>query len=58
MENESGRALAEGGALCERKNGHGVDTNRNWPVHWGFKEPDYNPAEEFPGEAPFRCRSR
>ena len=33
-----------------------MDTNRNWAVHWGFKEKDYDPAEEFPGERPFRCR--
>ena len=54
MENERGREMVEEGALCERKNGRGVDTNRNWEVHWGFKEKDYDPAEEFPGEKPFR----
>ena len=54
MENEHGREIVEGGALCERKNGRGVDTNRNWEVHWGFKEKDYDPSEEFPGEKPFR----
>lgn len=53
MENVQGRKLVEGGALCERKNGRGVDPNRNWGVHWGHKEPDYDPAEEFPGAAPF-----
>jgi hypothetical protein len=55
MENEGGRALVEGGKLCERKNGRGVDTNRNWGVDWGVKEKDYDPAEEFPGRAPLRC---
>ena len=55
MENERGREIVEEGALCERKNGRGVDTNRNWEVHWGFKESDYDPSEEFPGEKPFRC---
>jgi hypothetical protein len=29
MENVKGRALVEGGKLCERKNGRGVDTNRS-----------------------------
>ncbi|CAL5228382.1 g11505 [Coccomyxa viridis] len=53
MENERGREMVEAGALCERKNGRGVDTNRNWEVHWGFKEKDYDPSEEFPGEKPF-----
>ena len=53
MENVRGRELVEGGALCERKNGRGVDPNRNWAVHWGHKEPDYDPAEEYPGTAPF-----
>ncbi|GAB4818297.1 hypothetical protein N2152v2_005343 [Parachlorella kessleri] len=53
MENVHGREKVEGGALCERKNGRGVDPNRNWGVHWGHKEPDYDPAEEFPGTAPF-----
>ena len=54
MENVHGREKVEGGALCERKNGRGVDPNRNWGVHWGHKEPDYDPAEEFPGTAAFR----
>jgi hypothetical protein len=53
MENVRGRGLVEGGDLCERKNGRGVDPNRNWAVHWGFKERDYDPNEEFPGAAPF-----
>lgn len=44
----------EGGKLCERKNGRGVDTNRNWGVDWGVKEKDYDPSEEFPGRAPHR----
>ncbi len=55
MENERGRQKVETRNLCERKNGRGVDTNRNWPVHWGFKEPDYDSREEYPGDEPFRC---
>lgn len=54
MENVRGRERVEGGALCERKNGRGVDPNRNWDVHWGHKEADYDPGEEFPGQGPFR----
>ncbi len=54
MENERGRDLVEAGNLCERKNGRGVDTNRNWEVHWGYKEKDYDPNEEYPGTKPFR----
>jgi Zinc carboxypeptidase len=53
LENPRGRGLVEDGALCERKNGRGVDPNRNWKVHWGFKEADYDPNEEFPGSKPF-----
>ncbi|CAL8466007.1 g5543 [Coccomyxa elongata] len=53
MENERGRDLVEAGNLCERKNGRGVDTNRNWEVHWGYKEKDYDPNEEYPGTKPF-----
>ncbi|GFR45103.1 hypothetical protein Agub_g6480 [Astrephomene gubernaculifera] len=53
LENEGGRALVESGRLCERKNGRGVDPNRNWPVDWGKKEPDYDPHEEYPGTGPF-----
>ena len=53
MENERGRELVEGGDPCERKNGRGVDPNRNWGVDWGVKAPDYDPKEEFPGTAPF-----
>ena len=58
MENERGRELVEAGNLCERKNGRGVDTNRNWEVHWGFKEKDYDPREEYPGTQPFRWGPR
>ena len=54
LENANGRKLVESGQLCERKNGRGVDPNRNWDAHWGFKESDYDPAEEYPGAAPFR----
>ena len=53
MENERGRAIVEGGNACERKNGRGVDPNRNWGVDWGVKAPDYDPKEEFPGTEPF-----
>nr|XP_024358404.1 carboxypeptidase A2-like isoform X1 [Physcomitrium patens]XP_024358405.1 carboxypeptidase A2-like isoform X1 [Physcomitrium patens]XP_024358406.1 carboxypeptidase A2-like isoform X1 [Physcomitrium patens]PNR33271.1 hypothetical protein PHYPA_025214 [Physcomitrium patens] len=53
MENVNGRVKVEAGDLCERKNGRGVDTNRNWKVDWGKKEKDYNPNEEYPGTAPF-----
>ena len=53
MENENGRAKVEKGELCERKNGRGVDPNRNWSVDWGVKEPDYDPNEEYPGKNPF-----
>ena len=54
MENIHGREIVEAGNLCERKNGRGVDSNRNWPVHWGVQEKDYDPSEEFPGSNPFR----
>ena len=54
MENAHGREIVESGNLCERKNGRGVDSNRNWPVHWGFREKDYDPNEEYPGTKPFR----
>ena len=52
LENEGGRARVERGDRCERKNGRGVDPNRNWPLDWGRKEGDYDPAEEYPGRAP------
>ena len=52
LENVNGRARVESGKLCERKNGRGVDTNRNFEVDWGVKEKDYDPAEEYPGTAP------
>jgi hypothetical protein len=55
MENTKGRELVEKhGMLCERKNGRGVDPNRNWEVDWGKKEKDYDPREENPGPRPFR----
>ena len=38
MENIRGREAVESGELCERKNGRGVDPNRNWDIHWGHKE--------------------
>ncbi|KAG5542544.1 hypothetical protein RHGRI_022175 [Rhododendron griersonianum] len=38
MENLNGRKLVEEGDLCERRNGRGVDLNRNWSVDWGKKE--------------------
>ncbi|MBA0733939.1 hypothetical protein Gogos_017901 [Gossypium gossypioides] len=53
MENLNGRKLVEAGNLCERRNGRGVDLNRNWSVDWGKKEKDYDPYEENPGIAPF-----
>ena len=53
MENTGGRAAVEAGALCERKNGRGVDPNRNWALDWGRREADYDPAEEYGGPAPF-----
>lgn len=53
MENVNGRKLVEAGDLCERRNGRGVDLNRNWSVDWGKKEKDYDPYEENPGTAPF-----
>jgi len=54
MENPRGRDLVESGRLCERKNGRGVDTNRNFDIDWGKKEKDYDPSEEYPGRAPHR----
>ncbi len=54
MENMKGRDKVEAGELCERRNGRGVDPNRNWDLHWGFKEKDYDPKEEFPGKHAFR----
>ncbi|EEF52851.1 metallocarboxypeptidase A-like protein MCYG_01475 [Ricinus communis] len=53
MENLNGRIRVEEGELCERRNGRGVDLNRNWSVDWGKKEKDYDPYEENPGTAPF-----
>lgn len=53
VENLNGRKLVEAGDLCERRNGRGVDLNRNWSVDWGKKEKDYDPYEENPGVAPF-----
>ncbi|XP_078440711.1 Zn-dependent exopeptidases superfamily protein isoform X2 [Wolffia australiana] len=53
MENINGRKLVESGELCERRNGRGVDLNRNWDVDWGKKEKDYDPYEENPGTGPF-----
>lgn len=50
VENMNGRRLVEDGELCERKNGRGVDPNRNWDVDFGVKEPDYDPKEEYPGD--------
>ena len=50
IENVNGRALVEDSKkFCERKNGRGVDVNRNFPVNFGVKEKDYDPNEEFPG---------
>lgn len=55
MENPRGRERVEAGEVCLRTNGRDVDINRNWGVHWGHKEADYDPREEYPGTAPFRC---
>ncbi|KAI3778443.1 hypothetical protein L2E82_07736 [Cichorium intybus] len=51
--NVNGRKKVEAGDLCERRNGRGVDLNRNWSVDWGIKEKDYDPKEENPGTCPF-----
>jgi hypothetical protein len=53
MENTRGRDKVESGDLCERRNGRGVDPNRNWEIDWGVKEKDYDPKEEYPGTRPF-----
>ncbi|EMS60103.1 Carboxypeptidase O [Triticum urartu] len=53
IENFNGRKRVEAGEICDRRNGRGVDLNRNWSVDWGKKEKDYNPFEEDPGTAPF-----
>eukprot|EP00803_Ostreobium_quekettii_P008582 evm.model.scf_1286.5 EVM.evm.TU.scf_1286.5 scf_1286:26366-34697(-) len=53
MENYNGRKRVEEGSLCERRNGRGIDPNRNWAVDWGVKEKDYDPQEEDPGTGPF-----
>lgn len=50
IENREGRKLIERtGDFCERKNGHGVDPNRNWEVDWGKREKDYSAYEENAG---------
>lgn len=54
MENPRGREKVEKGDLCERKNGRGVDINRNWDIDFGIKEKDYDPSEENPGDHAFR----
>jgi len=38
MENLNGRKRVEEWELCDRRNGRGVDLNRNWSVDWGKKE--------------------
>eukprot|EP01023_Acetabularia_acetabulum_P033173 TRINITY_DN31051_c0_g2_i1.p1 TRINITY_DN31051_c0_g2~~TRINITY_DN31051_c0_g2_i1.p1 ORF type:complete len:461 (-),score=54.11 TRINITY_DN31051_c0_g2_i1:1199-2581(-) len=53
MENVNGRKKVEGGEWCLRKNGRGVDTNRNWDINFGKKEKDYDPYEEHPGKNAF-----
>eukprot|EP01024_Parvocaulis_polyphysoides_P051502 TRINITY_DN50739_c0_g1_i1.p1 TRINITY_DN50739_c0_g1~~TRINITY_DN50739_c0_g1_i1.p1 ORF type:complete len:468 (+),score=48.16 TRINITY_DN50739_c0_g1_i1:183-1586(+) len=53
MENVQGRRKVENGEWCLRKNGRGVDTNRNWDINFGKKEKDYDPYEEYPGKHPF-----
>lgn len=50
MENREGRKKIEKtGDFCYRKNGHGVDPNRNWEVDWGKREKDYSAYEEHAG---------
>ncbi|KAI3465218.1 hypothetical protein Pfo_021881 [Paulownia fortunei] len=54
VENLNGHKLVEDGELYERRNGRGVDLNRNWIIDWGKKEKvDCDPFEENPGTAPF-----
>eukprot|EP00892_Ulva_mutabilis_P010111 jgi/Ulvmu1/7472/UM037_0015.1 len=54
IENRGGRQLIEQkGDLCERKNGNGVDPNRNWGVDWGKREKDYSKYEENAGTHAF-----
>lgn len=54
MENREGRKLIEKTEdFCERKNGHGVDPNRNWEVDWGKREKDYSAYEENAGSHAF-----
>lgn len=43
IDNMNGRVKVEEGNMCERKNGRGVDPNRNFEVDFGVKEKDYNP---------------
>lgn len=43
MDNMNGRVNVEKGNMCERKNGRGIDPNRNFEVDFGVKEKDYNP---------------
>ena len=50
MENREGRKLIEKTEdFCERKNGHGVEPNRNWEVDCGKREKDYSAYEENAG---------
>ncbi|CAI5505020.1 unnamed protein product [Closterium sp. Naga37s-1] len=53
MANVNGRKKVEAGELCERRNGRGVDINRNWDCDWGVKEKDYNPLEKASGTHAF-----
>jgi hypothetical protein len=54
IENRGGRKLIESTRdFCERKNGHGVDPNRNWEVDWGVREKDFSAYEESAGEHAF-----
>lgn len=46
----AGRLRLEGGDACARKNAHGVDLNRNWPLGW--KRVPNRHDEEFGGDAP------
>jgi hypothetical protein len=54
IENREGKKLIEReGDFCERKNGRGVDPNRNWEVDWGKREKDYSAYEENAGSHAF-----
>ena len=49
--------VEESKKFCERKNGRGVDVNRNFPVNFGVKE-DYDPNRSFQPIRDVRTRSK